>query len=285
MRVLLLDTSSLFFRAYYALPPMSTRSGTPTNALYGFSSWLLKVLREEKPDGIALARDLPGPTFRHHTFPQYKSGRPPLPDELRVQLSLLDELLDVLGFPVLAVAGFEADDVLATMASKHGDAGQRVVVVSGDRDLLQVVGDRVQVLFVGQRGKPDVRYDEAAVEARFGASPGQLPFYVAFIGDSSDNIPGVPGIGPATAKSLVREYGQVQRLLAELKRVKPARVQALVEQHQTLIQRNEQLIRLRADVPLPAHSPQPFDEAAKHRTRQKFLEWEFRSLVSRLDAQ
>jgi DNA polymerase-1 len=284
MRVLLLDCHSLLFRAFYALPELTTSTGEPSGALYGFSMLLLKLLREEQPGGVALARDLPGKTFRHEQYDGYKAGRAKAPSPLVQQLARFDELVGALGFPMLAAPGFEADDVLATLATRFGERGDDVVVVSGDRDLFQLASARCQILFLGQRGKPPVRYDLAAVEQRFGIPPERLPGYVALVGDSSDNIPKVKGIGGATASQLMRRYATAAELLDHVSEVEPLRIRALLEQHAAQIRASEQLVRLRRDVPLPDVTPRALDVEARSRTRAFFEALELKSLLPRLDA-
>lgn len=284
MRVLLLDCHSLLFRAFHALPEMTTSTGEPTNALYGFCTLLLKLLREEQPGGVALARDLPGKTFRHEQYADYKAGRARAPAPLLRQLERFDELVRALGFPMFAAPGFEADDVLATLAARFTARGDDVIVVSGDRDLLQTVSERCVVLFVGQRGKPPVRYDRAAVEKRFGIPPERLPGYVAMVGDSADNIPKVRGIGDATASQLMRQHATVAELLEHLASIENARMRAVLEAHAQQLRSNEQLARLRFDVRLAELEPKALDEAARMRTRSLFERLEFKSLAPRLDA-
>lgn len=282
---LLLDANALFFRAHYALPPMTTSRGEPTAALYGFCVLLLKLLREQRPDGVAFARDLPQATFRHARYDAYKAGRPPMPDALRPQWARLDALIAGLGAPSLAVPGFEADDVLATAARRLAAAGTDVRIVSGDRDLLQVVGSRVVVEYVGARGQKPVTLDAAAVEARFGVVPAQLPMLAALIGEAADNLVGVPGVGIRTAARLVRTYGSVARLLAELASVTPSRLQAALRAAADRLVLNEDLARLRDDLdlgdgPLVA----PLGPVALAHLRGLFEALEFRSLVPRLAA-
>src|SRR4051812_20285205 len=202
-KALLLDTYSLFFRAFHALPPMSTRAGEPTSALYGFSSLLLKVLREQPGAALAFALDAPQATFRHEAFDEYKAGRAATASALSAQFERLRQLLDALAVPAFRCPGFEADDVLATLAKRARDQGLPALVVSGDRDLLQLARGSVRVYFVGRRSKEALIYDEAAVFARFGVVSEFLPSYVALIGDPSDNLPGVPGIGASTARRLL----------------------------------------------------------------------------------
>ncbi len=282
---LLLDTNALFFRAHYALPPMNTSSGEPTAALYGFSTLLLKLLREERPAGLAFARDLPQPTFRHERYPAYKAGRPPVPDALRPQWARLDALIGGLGVPSLAVPGFEADDVLATAARRLSEAGTRVKIVTGDRDLFQVIGPRIRVVFVGARGQKPETLDVAAVEARYGIAPAQLPMLSALIGEAADNLVGVPGVGLRTASKLVRQYGSATRLLADVGAVTPPKLREALRVAGDRIRMNEELARLRDDLDLGGGAlAAALGPPAFAHLRRLFAALEFRSLGARLTA-
>jgi DNA polymerase-1 len=282
---LLLDTSALFFRAHYALPPMNTSTGEPTAAMYGFSSLLLKLLREEKPGGLAFARDLPKPTFRHERYREYKAGRPPVPDAMRPQWARLDALIGGLGVPSLCLAGFEADDVLATAARRLSAGGTRVTIVTGDRDLFQVIGPLVRVLYVGARGQKPEAMDAAAVEARYGLTPAELPMLSALIGESADNLIGVNGVGAKTAVKLVRQYRSAARLIAELDSVNPPKIRDALREASDRVLMNEELARLHDDLdlgdgPLAA----PLDQRSFASLRTLFEALEFRSLAARLSA-
>lgn len=263
---------------------MNTRAGQPTSAVYGMAVLLLKLLREQAPKGLCFARDRSEPTFRHEQYAQYKAQRAPLPDALTSQLFLLDRLLDALAAPVFGVSGYEADDVLATLARELAAEGEQVCVVSGDRDLFQVIGDRVRVLFIGRRGQPHVLYDEAAVAQRFNLPAQQLPSFVALVGDSADNLIGVSGIGDKTAQKLIAQFGSVSALLANLAEVKSATVRDALAQAAERIQQNETLARLHADVTLPPGPRyQAFTAQSKASLRALFEELEFQSLLPRLD--
>ncbi|HKP63687.1 MAG TPA: 5'-3' exonuclease H3TH domain-containing protein, partial [Polyangiales bacterium] len=211
-RVVLVDTNSLFFRAFHGLPPMQTTRGVPTSAVYGFSTLVLKLLREETPTGLAFARDAPAATFRHVEYSDYKGTRAPLPSPLTAQFVWLDRLLDALGLPCFSVPGFEADDVLATLARELREQGERVRVVTGDRDLFQTISPESDVLFVGRRAQKPIIYDEAAVLERFGLPPARLPSWIALNGDPSDNLPGVPGVGARTATRLLQQHADMRDL-------------------------------------------------------------------------
>lgn len=279
MTALLLDTSSLFFRAFHALPPMNTKAGEPTSALYGFSVLLLKLLRERRPDGVAFARDL-GRTFRHEQYGAYKAGRAPMPDLLRPQWRRLDQLLAALGAPVHAAEGFEADDVLATLARRIDG---KVTIVSGDRDLFQLIGPDVEVLFLGARGqKPEV-IDTAAVAARYGVTPAQMPSLMALIGEAADNLPGVPGVGVKTAAKLIAKYGAVGPLVADVASI-PGKLGDSLREAAAQITENESLARLRTDVAVAEPLVAAVDAEALERVRGVFEELEFRSLAGRIDA-
>lgn len=280
---LLLDTFSLFFRAFFALPPMSTTRGEATGALYGFSALVLKLLREQPGAELCFALDTGRPTFRHQAFQPYKAQRAPAPTPLVEQLQRLDQLLDAFGGVALGSPGFEADDVLATVAKKLRAEGRPALVVSGDRDLLQTAHGSVRVYFVGRRGKEALVYDEAAVRERFGVPPWRLPALVALLGDTSDNLPGVPGIGPATAKKLLAEREGVEQLLSEVDQL-PPRIAGLLSAHAGQIRDTARLAELRTDAVLP----QPPYLAAPHfpqleRLRHLFEALEFKSLLPRLD--
>jgi DNA polymerase-1 len=278
--ILVVDTYSLFFRSFHALPAMCTSQGEPTNAVYGVSVLLLKLLRERQPRGLAFALDAPARTFRHESYGAYKASRPRMPSDLALQLGRLDELLEASGAPVFCVPGFEADDVIATLCAQLTETA---IVVSGDRDLLQLAAEGTEILFIGARGKQPQLYTAETVSERFGVPPDRLPSFTALVGDTSDNLPGVPGIGPGTASKLLRQYSSVSELLANLERVGTARTREALRAHATQMQEVERLARLHTEVPL-GDSPlyAPVDKAALGRLRQLFETLEFRSLLERL---
>jgi DNA polymerase-1 len=282
-RILLIDTNSLFFRAFHGLPPMNTSHGVPTSAVYGFSTLVLKLLREEVPDGITFARDAPAATFRHIAYSDYKAQRAPTPSALSAQFIWLDRLLSALDLPTFAVPGFEADDVLATLARELREAGESVRIVTGDRDLFQTTAERVDVLFVGRRQQKPIIYDAAAVEARFGVRPERLPSWMALVGDTSDNLIGVPGIGPGTAKKLLAKYHDVADVLRHLDDIQPDSIREALAQAADRIVQNERLARLDSAVPLPLGPRIALPTAlAIERVRELFTELEFKSLLGRL---
>jgi DNA polymerase I len=280
----LFDVYSLVFRAFHALPPMNTTAGLPTSALYGFCSLLLKVLREQKPRGAAFAVDAPARTFRRERFEEYKAGRARAPSDLVRQLERLPEIYAGFGFPAFCVPGFEADDVLATLAGRLHSQEKSVLIVSGDRDMLQLVNERAQVWFAGARGKEAMLFDPAAIVERFGLGPEKLPSYAALVGDASDNLVGAPGIGPKTAARLILEHGSVSALLERLEAIQPEKVREALRGSAERLRLNEELTRLRADVPLEAGPlVQPLGAEARERLRLLFEALEFKSLIPRLD--
>jgi DNA polymerase I len=281
--ILVLDAFSLLFRAFFALPPLTTRAGEPTSGLYGLAALLIKLLREQRPRGAAFAIDLPQPTFRHRAYAPYKQNRTAPPSSLYRQLARLPELIDAFGLPAFSSPGFEADDVLATLARELAAAGEEPMLVSGDRDVLQLARGGVKVLYAA-RGVKDTCYDAAAVEKRFGVAAERLPDYAALVGDTSDNLPGVPGVGAQTAAQLVRAFGSVAAIVARLDEVEPARLRETLRAHAALLPLWRDLAQLRDDVPL-RDGPRfgVIRAAAKERVRELFTALEFTSLLSRVD--
>src|SRR5688572_2971811 len=212
----IVDGHSHIFRAYHAIGYLSTSKGIPSHAVLIMSTMLWKLIREEKPDYLGIALDPPGPTFRDHMFAEYKATRTTMPGDLARQLPYVRRLFDAMRTPVVEVPGFEADDVLATFTEKALAADLDVVIVTGDKDMLQLVSPRVRVLSVLGRTGERVMYDEAKVRERWGVEPAQIPEVLALMGDSIDNIPGVRGVGEKTAVKLVTQFGTVGKLYENL---------------------------------------------------------------------
>ena len=247
----LLDGMSLAFRAFYALPPdLATADGLVTNAVHGFASMLLSLVRDHGPSGLAVAFDLPGGTFRDELVDDYKGGRGETPEDLLPQFDLIRELVGVLGIPLVSLPRFEADDVLATLASKRRDEGGDVVVVTGDRDCFQLVEDpHVRVLY-NKRGVSDYAlYDEAGILERTGLDAKRYPMLAALRGDPSDNLPGVPGVGEKTAAKLLNTYGDLDGIFAHLDAMTP-KLRENLEASEALVRTNLEVMLLVRDVPL-----------------------------------
>lgn len=251
---MLLDAMSLAFRAYFALPAdLATTSGVVTNAVHGFVSMLVNLVRDHEPGCMGVAFDLPGGTFRDEVVGDYKGGRAETPPDLFPQFDMIRSLLGSLAIPVLDAEGYEADDVLATLATEARDRGQDVIVVTGDRDSFQLVEDpHIRVLY-NRRGVSDYAlYDEEGIVERTGVRPALYPLLAALRGDPSDNLPGVPGVGEKTAAKLVNEYGDLDALFAHVDALTPKLRENLVG-HAELVRKNAQVIPLVRDVPLDVH--------------------------------
>jgi DNA polymerase-1 len=216
--LLLIDANSIIHRSFHAIPPFTGPEGQPTGALYGIASILLKLWREEKTEYIAALFDRPEPTFRDAKYAEYKAKRPPAAEELIVQIIETHNLFRAFGIKTFEKAGFEADDLIATLAEKFKhEQGLRVVILTGDRDTLQLVeGDKLVVRTFNKGVSDTTIYDEQAVIAKYELAPNQLVDYKALIGDSSDNIKGVPGIGPKTAVGIIKKFGTIENLYAKL---------------------------------------------------------------------
>ena len=282
--MLLLDGHSLAYRAFFALPAenFSTTTGQPTNAVYGFTAMLINVLRDEQPTHVAVAFDRSEPTFRHEQYVEYKANRRETPADFRSQLSLIFEVLDALGIPRLSVAGYEADDIIATLTVAATEAGMDVLIVSGDRDNLQLVNDHVTVLMT-RRGISDMtRFTPEEVVAKYGLTPAQYPDFAALRGDPSDNLPNIPGVGEKTAARWVAEFGSLSQLVDRVDEVKGKAGDKLRE-HLGSVLRNRQLTELARDVPLESGpgdlQPVPWNRDQIH---QLFDTLQFRVLRDRL---
>jgi len=281
---LLLDGNSVAYRAFFALPTdMATASGQVTNAVYGFTSMLINLLKDHPPDRIAVAFDRPEPTFRHEMISDYKAGRAETPDILRQQMGLVRQVVGALHIPTVEVVGFEADDVLATLATQSRDRGLDVMVVTGDRDCYQLVEDpHVKVLYMRRGVSDSVVYDEAGIHDRTGVTPAQYPEYAALRGDPSDNLAGVPGVGEKTAAKLINTYGDLDGIFAHVDQLTPKLRQSMIDAEQ-MVRRNAQATPLVRDVPLDVDLDDlvmagwDFEEV-----RQLFNFLEFRTLWDRL---
>ncbi len=259
-RLLLLDGHSLAYRAFFALPieNFSTTTGQPTNAVYGFTAMLINVLRDEKPTHVAAVFDRGEPTFRHEQWVEYKANRRETPEDFRSQLSLIFEVLDALGIRRLSAPGYEADDLIATLATEAAAEAMDVLVVTGDRDALQLVSDRVTVLMTRRGITEMTRFTPEAVTEKYGLSPSQYPDFAAIRGDPSDNLPGIPGVGEKTASKWVVEFGSLAALVDRIDEVKGKAGDALRE-HLAGVLRNRQLTSLVTDLPAETVGAVPGD--------------------------
>jgi len=284
-RLVLIDGHALAYRAFHALPleNFAARDGEPTNATYGFTATLLNILQDHRPDYIAVCFDA-GRSGRDEVYPAYKSQRDRMPEEMRVQMDRIRQIVEAMGIPIFEVEGVEADDLLGTLARQAAEKGVETLIVTGDRDLLQLVGPRVRVFLSGRRLSEGKVYDEEAVRARYGGlSPGQLRDYKALVGDKSDNIPGVRGVGEKTAISLLQQYGSLEAVYDHLAEVQKSRFRNALEEGRDLAFLSRQLATINTDLPveldLEACRARRYDRA---QVLDLFRRLEFRSLIDRL---
>lgn len=277
---IVLDALSALHRAFHALPPMTTSAGAPSGALFGVCTLVAMLEREHAPAAWAFAFDLPGPSERRSSFPAYKAHRSRAPSPLVAQIASLWELARALGIPAHAAPGWEADDVAASLVARLD--GERLVV-SGDTDLLQLLRPGVRGLLLGQRGRKNSLLDVDGFRARYGYPPGSVPAFKAMVGDPSDGLPGIPGLGAASAKALCTRYGDAAGILAALDRgaIGNRRLPPLLAAGRDALVRYEALARLRADLPLSEPLAAPLDRAGFARFAEA---WEMRSLADRLAA-
>ncbi len=273
------DGSSYIYRAFFAIRGLSTSTGIPTNATFGFTNMLYKVLSEKRPDYVAMVFDARGETFRHRAFEAYKANRPPMPDDLRPQVGYIKQICAAFNLPTYELAGFEADDIIATLTRRAEAAGHPVVVVSGDKDLLQLAGPLVTIW----DPMKDATFGPAEVRERFGLSAGQIADVMALVGDAIDNVPGVPGIGEKTAVKLIQQFGSVEALLARLGEVERPRLRELLATHAEQARLSKELVLLDEAVPievdLASLARRPFDAG---RLKALFRELEFMKLLEEL---
>src|SRR5207248_3102891 len=250
-KLMLIDGNSLTYRAFFALPTdITLASGQVTNAVYGFTSMLLNLVRDHKPDGIGVAFDRPEPTFRHERIADYKAGRSAAPDILRQQMGLVRQVVETLRIPIIEAPGFEADDIIATLATEARDQGDEVLIVTGDRDVYQLVEDPLIKVLYNRRGVSDYAlYDEAGIEERCGVPPKMYTEYASLRGDTSDNLPGVPGVGEKTAAKLITKYGGIDGIYEHLDEQTP-KLRSNSSEHEAQVRSNSELMVLLRDVPL-----------------------------------
>ena len=282
--LMLIDGPSLVYRGYFALPPLTMSDGTLVNAVFGFLEIVLRGMQDVKPDYAIVSFDVGKPQFRFDAYPEYKAGRPSMPDDLRAQFPIVREIAAMMGMPVRELEGYEADDVIGTLAQKATAEGVDTMIVSGDLDGLQLVDDHVRLLTTRMGVASTVIYDEAKVMDRYGLRPDQMLDYKALKGDTSDNIPGVPGVGEKTAISLLQQFGSLDGIYERLDEVKGKLRDRLAEHRESAFMSRE-VGRIVTDLPVDLG----LDEARTGRydrraVAQRFRELEFRSLIDRLPA-
>lgn len=287
-KLLLIDGHSILNRAFYGVPPLNNVAGIPTNAVYGFLNIMLKIVDEEKPDYITVAFDLKAPTFRHKMYAEYKGTRKPMPDELREQVPLIKDTLHAMGIKTMELAGYEADDILGTLAYKAQDNGYVVSVLSGDRDLLQLATDKIKIRIPKtKRGQTEIEdYYAKDVVSAYGVTPKEFIDLKALMGDTADNIPGVPGIGEKTATAIIKEYKSIEAAYENVDSIKPTRAKNSLAENYDLATLSKELATINIKVPLEYE----FDEAKVDNFYTKeayelFKKFEFKSMLQRFDNQ
>src|SRR5262249_690555 len=280
-KLYLVDAMSNIHRAYHAIARLSTSAGKPTNAIYAFVTMLRKMLREHTPDLLAIAWDGPQKTIRHETYSEYKANRVPMAPDLASQIADVREVMDAYKIPVLELPGYEADDVIGTLSKKASEKGLDVVIVTADKDMLQLVSPGIRVYHTGR----EKFIDEPGVEEFFGVKPSQVIDVLALMGDSVDNVPGVPGVGQVTARKWISAYGDLDTLLARAGEIKGKVGDSLREHKQAAIL-SRTLVTIPTDLPIP-FEPAAFERTAPdaRRLRDLFVKLEFHSLAEELGAE
>lgn len=284
-RLLLIDGHSMIYRSFYAIRGLRTSDGFPSNAIFGYTRALLKVLREWPSQYAALALDAKGDTVRHEAYSEYKANRPEMPDDLAVQLPKIEQITESLGVRAFKKEGYEADDLIATLATEASEEGLEVLIVSNDKDLMQLVGDKIKMLVPENDGSESSMtiFDAETVEEKFGVTPSQMVDFLALQGDSSDNIPGVPKIGEVRAQRLLQEFNNLDSLYGNLQKVDSDYIRSTLSEHKKQAYQSKQLVELHSDLDLQY----PLDKTklqspSIETARSIFRELEFGSLLEEL---
>jgi DNA polymerase I len=275
-KIYLIDVSGYYYRAFFALPPLSTSEGLPTNAIYGFTTMLQKLIKEQKPDYLAAVLDCPEPTFRHEVYQDYKAHRPKMPDELSAQIPHMKDVITAFSIASIEKPGFEADDVIGTMARQAEAAGLDVVIISGDKDMCQLVSERITLLDTMR----NVVTGADKVQEKYGVPPEKIIEIFSLMGDKSDNVPGVPGIGEKTAAELINAYGTLDGVYANLDAITKKKAKEALAANREKAYLSRQLVTIDTAVPLDiswsdCQLPQPDEEVL----RGLFKKFEFKRLL------
>lgn len=286
-KLVLIDGHSILNRAFYGVPELTNSKGLHTNAVYGFLSIMFRVIEDEKADHLAVAFDLKDPTFRHKMFEAYKGTRKPMPEELHEQVPVIKEVLASMGIPILTRPGYEADDILGTIAKRCAAQGVEVSVVSGDRDLLQLADEKIKIRMPRtSRGTTEIKdYYPADVQAEYHVTPTEFIDVKALMGDASDNIPGVPSIGEKTATSLITAYGSIENAYANIDEVKPPRAQKALREHYDMAQMSKELatICIDCDIDFTLEDAR-INNLYTPEAYQHMKQLEFKSILQKFDA-
>lgn len=285
-KLVLIDGHSILNRAFYGVPDLTNSEGLHTNAVYGFLNIMFKILEEEQADHLSVAFDRKEPTFRHKQYPEYKGTRKPMPEELREQVPLIKEVLGAMGIPIMTLAGYEADDILGTVAKRCADEETEVVIVSGDRDLLQLSDTHIKIRIPKtSKGKTEIfDYYPEDVKREYQVTPTEFIDVKALMGDASDNIPGVPSIGEKTATKLIAEYGSIEQAYEHLEEIKPPRAQKALAEHYDLAVMSKELATICTQCPIPfSYEEAEIGELYTPEAYQYMKRLEFKSILARFD--
>ena len=284
-RLMLLDGNGLIYRGYFALPPLTTSKGELVNAVFGFASIVLRGFADIGPTYVAVAFDLQGPTFRHEQYAEYKATRTRMPDDLRDQFPKVRRIVAAMGIPVFELAGYEADDVIGTLTVEAERLGLETTIVTGDLDMLQLVTDRTRLMTTRMGVQNTVIYDVDKIHERYGLRPDQMLDYKALKGDSTDNIPGVPGVGEKTAAKLVGQFGGLAGLYEHLDEVTPEKLRGPLLEAKERVRQSRELMRIIRDLPVSLDlDAAKLDDYDREAVIRLFREYEFRTLIDRLPA-
>ncbi len=278
-RLMVIDVSNFIFRAFFAIRPLTSPAGLPVNAVYGVLTMFHRLILDLKPTHVICARDTKGPSFRHEMYENYKANRSAPPDDLVPQFALIDELLQKLGLPSIAIPGFEADDIIGSVVTQMQGDFDEILIASGDKDLMQFVNEHVKML---DTMKEKV-YGIQDVEDKMGVPPSQIVDYLSIIGDTSDNIPGIPGIGPKGASALLKQYGTLEEVLKNADQVKAKRTSELLKEHADLARLSKKLVEIKCDIDLPLKVSEIFFEFKVDQALVDYLEsLGFRSFIAKI---
>lgn len=287
--LVLFDGNAIVHRAYHAFEKTRTltvsKTGETVSAVYGFALMLLKAINELKPTHYAIAFDMKAPTFRHKLFDQYKAQRPPTPDELVNQLGRVRELVEAFNIPIFELEDYEADDILGTLSRQASEQGIDTIIITGDADAMQLVSSKVKVLYPKSRASINgtMLYDESAVTQKYGIKPGQIADFKGLAGDTSDNIPGVPGIGEKTAVKLLQQFGTIEEIYARINEVTPPRLQTLLQQNEAMAHQSKELATIVTQTPVTLNLDNcQFSQYDRSQVAELFRELEFSSLLPKL---
>jgi DNA polymerase-1 len=283
MKVYLIDANALIYRIYHAMPKLTDPQGRPIQAVYGLANTLLKILKEEKPDYIFALYDRPEPTIRHQVFKEYKATRPPITDDLKLQISLSKKIFSAFNVPVIEKIGYEADDLIATLKEKFINLADEIIILTGDLDTLQLVDSKTKILTMQKGITKTMIYDENKVKEKYGLLPSQLPDYKALIGDPSDNIVGIPGIGPKTASQLLQKYQNLEGIINAAKEKKiDLKISLAILNNKEKLLFNRDLVTLRKNLDVEEKILVPYQGYKEENLISVFQEFNFKSLIQRI---